>query len=77
MIAYHVLVSVVFVYHDDVIKMETFSALLALFAEKSPVIPLTKASDEDVWCFAPEQTVEQTTETHVIWDAITHIITSL
>ena len=37
-------------------------------------IPLTKASDAELWCFlwsTPEQTVEQTIETPVIWDAIT------
>ena len=46
--------------HDNVIKMETFSALLALCEGNPPVtkghwIPLTKTS---VWCFlwsAPEQ----------------------
>ena len=35
-------------------------------------IPLTKVSDAELWCFlwsAPEQTVEQTIETPVIWDA--------
>ena len=34
-------------------------------------IPLTKASDAEPWCFlwsAPEQTVEQTIETPLIWD---------
>ena len=43
-------------------------------------IPLTKASDVELWCFlwyAPEQTVEQTIETPVIWDAIALIMTSL
>ena len=38
-------------------------------------IPLTKASDTELWCllwFAPEQTIEQTMETPVIWYAITH-----
>ena len=43
-------------------------------------IPLTKASDTELWCFlwpAPEQTVEQTIEALVIWDAIVHIMTSL
>ena len=43
-------------------------------------IPLTKASDAELWCFlwfAPEQTVEQTIDTPVIWDAIALIITSL
>ena len=65
--------------------METFSALLALCAGNSPVtgekkIPLTKASDAELWCFlwsAPEQTAEQTLETLVIWDAIALIMTSL
>ena len=35
-------------------------------------IPLTKACDAEIWCFlwsAAEQTVEQTIETPVIWDA--------
>ena len=41
-------------------------------------IPLTKASDAELRCFywsAPEQTVEQTIETLVIWDAIALIVT--
>ena len=35
--------------------------------------PVTKASDAELWCFlwsAREQTIEQTTRTRVIWDAI-------
>ena len=43
-------------------------------------IPLTKASDAELWCFiwfAPEQGVEQTMETPVIRDAIMLIMTSL
>ena len=43
-------------------------------------IPLTKASDAELWYFlwsAPEQTVEQTIEMPVFWDAIALIITSL
>ena len=43
-------------------------------------IPLTKASDAELWCFlwsVPEQTVEQTIETVVIWDTIAPIMTSL
>ena len=42
-------------------------------------IPLTKASNADLWCFlsVPEQTVEQTIETPVIWDSVALIITSL
>ena len=42
-------------------------------------IPLTKAGDTVIWCFlwyAPEQTVKQTIETLVIWDAIALIVTS-
>ena len=43
-------------------------------------IPLTKANGAELWCFlwsAPEQTIEQTLETPVIWDAIALIMTSL
>ena len=39
----------------------------------SAVVPLTKAIDAEFWCFlwyVPEQTVEQTVEMLVIWDAI-------
>ena len=42
-------------------------------------IPLTKASDVEIWCLlwsAPEQTVKQTIETLLIWDAIVLIMTS-
>ena len=62
---------------------EKFSALLALCEGESTGhrwIPLTKASDAELWCFlwsAPEQTVEQIIDTPVIWDAIALIITSL
>ena len=57
-------------------QIETFSVLLDLSDGNSPVtsgFPLTKARDTELWCFlwsAPEQTVEQTIETLVIWDAI-------
>ena len=63
-------------------QRETFSALLALLWWKSTGhmwIPLTKASDAELWCFlwsAPEQTVRQTIEMPVIWDAIALVITS-
>ena len=43
-------------------------------------IPLTKATDAELWSFlwsAPEQMVEQTIETPVIWDAISLIMTTL
>ena len=42
-------------------------------------IPLTKASEAELWWFgwsAPEQIVEQTIETPVIWDAIALIMAS-
>ena len=68
--------------HDDVIKWEKFSALLTLCERnhRSSVDPLTKASDAELWCIlwsVPEQTVEQTIETLVIWDAFALIMTSL
>ena len=62
--------------------METFSVLLALYERNPPGhrwIRLTKASDAEHWCFlwsAPEQKVQQPTETSVIWD-IGAIMTSL
>ena len=43
-------------------------------------IPLTKASDAELWCSlwsVPEQTVQQIIEMSVIWDAIARIMTSL
>ena len=43
-------------------------------------IPLTKASEAELWYFlwsAPEQMAEQTIETPMIWDAVTFIIMSL
>ena len=43
-------------------------------------IPLTKASDAELWCFLwrkPEQTAEQTLQMLVIWDAMAFIMTSL
>ena len=64
--------------------METFSALLALceVCGESTLhrwIPVAKASDTEIWLFlsAPEQTIEQTMETPVTWDAIVSIMTSL
>ena len=61
--------------------METFSALLALCAGNSPVtgeFPSQKPGTRsfDFFWFASEQTVEQTMETQVIWDAIVPIMTS-
>ena len=43
-------------------------------------IPLTKASDVELWCFpwsAPEQTVEEKIETPVIWDANMELVLSI
>ena len=43
-------------------------------------IPLTKASDTEIWYFlwfVPKQMVKQAIETQVIWDTIMLIITSL
>ena len=43
-------------------------------------IPLTKASDTEIWCFlwsVPEQTFEQPVVLPVDWDAIVLIMTSL
>ena len=63
--------------------MEAFTALLALLGGESTGhrwIPLIKASEAELWCFlwsVSEQTVEQTIETPVIWDAIELIMTSL
>ena len=69
--------------HYDVIKWKPFSALLALCVGNPPVtggFPTQRASDAELWCLpwsAPEQTVEQTIATPVIWDAMALIMTSL
>ena len=62
--------------------METFSALLALSEWNPPVTsgfpsqrPVTQSFD--VFLSVPQQTVEQTMEMPVIWDAIALIMTSL
>ena len=65
-------------------QMEIISTLLAL-CEGNPRggdrwILFTKTSDAELWYFlwsTPEQTVKQTIETPVIWDAIAPIMTSL
>ena len=61
--------------HDNVIKWTHYPRYWSL-CEGSP----HKGQWRGVWCFllsAPEQTVEQTIEMLVIWDAITLILTSL
>ena len=65
--------------HDDIIKWKHFVVAGPLWGKYTGDrwIPLTKASDVDCWCFlcsAPEQTIEQTTETPVIWNPIALII---
>ena len=53
-------------------QMETFSLLLALCEGNHPTPLATKASGVELWCFlwsAPEQTIEQTIETSVIWES--------
>ena len=59
--------------------LDTLSILLLFLSNVNLPIPLTKASEVELWCFlssAPEQTVEQTIETLVIWDAIMLIMAS-
>ena len=68
--------------HDDATKWKYFPLYWPLWGETTGYrwIPLTKASDAELWCFlwsALEQTVEQTTETLVIADAVALIMTSL
>ena len=68
--------------HGDVIKLKHFPRHWSFVRVSTSYrwIPLTKASDAERWCllwFAPVQTVEQTIETPVIWDAIALIMTSL
>ena len=66
-------------------QMETFSALLALCEGKPRVTGGSLHKGQWRWALmfvcsflsAPEETVEQTMETPVIWDAIALIITSL
>ena len=63
--------------------MEIFSVLLAFCVENPPVTggplsqrPVTQSFDFLLWS-APQQTIEQTIETPVMWDAIMLIMTSL
>ena len=62
--------------HDDVIKLKHFPRYWPFVRG----IPSQRARDAELRCFlwsAPEQMVEQTIETLVIWDAIALIMTSL
>ena len=71
------------VYHyDGVIKWKKIPRywLFVRGIHQPPGLPLTKASDAELWCFfgsEPEQTVKQTIETPVIWDIMAPIMTSL
>ena len=70
------------IYHDDVINGNIFLVTGPLWGESTGHRwnPLTKASDAELWYFlwsAPEQTVEETIATPVIWDAIALVMTSL
>ena len=68
--------------HDDVIKRRHFPRYWPFVRgiHRHRRIPLTKDSDAELWCFrwsATKQTVEQTFETPMIWDAIVLIMTSM
>ena len=61
--------------HDDVIKWKHFPHYWLFVREStglhwSPVDFLTVTQYFDVFLSAPEQTIEQTIETPMIWDAI-------
>ena len=61
--------------------METFSRYWPFVRGiyRSPLNSLFKANDAEICCFlwsAPEQTVEQTIEMPVIWDAMALIMVS-
>ena len=67
---------------DDMLRLKYTCIHLGIFALLALCEgnPPTKASDAEFLCFlwtAPEQTVEQTIDTPVIWDAIVLIMTSL
>ena len=68
--------------HDDVIKWKHFPRYWPFLRQSigHRRIPFTMAIDAELCCFlwfAPEQTVEQTLDTPVIWDAIALIMMSL
>ena len=68
-------------YHDDVIKWKTFPLTGALWGESTGHrwIPLTNASEAELWCFlwyASEQMVQRTIETPIILHYIELILTS-
>ena len=68
--------------HDDVIKWKHFPRYWPFVRgiHRSPVNSPHKASDAELWCLlwsVPEQTVAQTIDMPVIWDAIALITTPL
>ena len=68
--------------HDDVTEWKYFRVNGTLWGESTGHrwLPLTKASDAESWCFlwsAPEQMVQETIDTSLIWDAIALIMTPL
>ena len=70
------------VMHNDIIKWKHFPCYWPFVRGTTGHwwIPLTQASDTELWCFlwsVPEQTVEQTIKTSAIWDTIVLIIKSL
>ena len=70
-------------FHDDAIKWIHYPRYWPFVRGEftgHQWIPLTKASDAELSCLlwsAPEQTIEQTNGTPVIWDAIALNMTSL
>ena len=74
----HVIVSSLM--HNDVIKYSRVTGPMWRKSTSHQSITLARAIDTELWCFlwsVPEQTIEQTIKTPVIWDAIALIITSL
>ena len=70
------------IYHDDVMKWKYFPLYRPFVMESTGHrrTPLIKTNDPEYWCFlwsAPEQTVEQTIKSSVIWNAIALTIASL
>ena len=67
--------------HENVIKWKHFHVTGPLWGESTGHrwIPLTKASDAELWrfpCYAHVQAVKQIIETPLIWDAIALIMMS-
>ena len=70
----HILNCEKIIWNDDVIKWKHFPRYWTFVRgiHRSPGKSPPKACDAELWCFlssVPEQTVDQTTEAPVIWDA--------